>query len=600
MDIRSRIPITGHCTAAYSPALAGRLSSPGPTAFDAMLDPLSKPRNCRTESICLVALTWLACTCQGASAAEITLTDVTQQTGITFRHTDGGSGRQYIVEYITGGLALFDYDQDGDVDLYFLNGAPQPGTPQVDPLRAAPPSNALYRNDGNWVFTDVTAEAGVGDIGHSLGVAVADYDNDGDPDLYINNFGPNRLYRNNGDGTFSDVTAPAGVGNGNVVGAGACFLDYDADGDADLFVANYVRFSYDNHVVRTKQGYPTFASPKDYEPEPDALFRNDGDGTFTDVSLQSAIASKASSGMGAICADYDADGDTDIFVANDVRANFLFQNDGQGRFQEVGLVRGFAYDQRGSVHGSMGVDCGDYNNDGLLDFHVTSYQDELATLYQNTRSGVLVDVTTASGVGPGTRSKVTWGNALVDLDDDGDLDIFIACGHLGENYERFDGTATFRARNILFQNVGNGKFKNVSHEAGTGMLVKESSRGAGFDDLDNDGDLDAVILNTGTAPTLLRNDTDNENHWIEIQLQGSRSNPDGIGSQVEVTAGGRRQLQEVHSGRGYQSYYGSRLHFGLGRAAQVDQIVIRWIGGTEQTITGPIGVDRRHTITEQK
>jgi hypothetical protein len=543
----------------------------------------------------IVLLAWLASAWVRPLAAEITFTDITAETGITFRHTDGGSGRRYIIEYVSGGLALFDYDRDGDIDIYFLNGAPHPGTEVT-----TPPTNALYRNDGGWRFTDVTESAGVADAGHGLGVTVGDYDNDGDQDLYVNNAGPNRLYRNNADGTFSDVTAQAGVGNGDRVGAGACFLDYDADGDLDLYVANYIRFTYDKHIVRTKQGYPIYVSPRDYEPEPDSLFRNNGDGTFTDVSDASGIADKAGPGMGCICADYDADGDTDIFVANDVHANFLFQNDGHGRFREEGLFRGFAYDQRGTVHGSMGVDCGDYDNDGRLDFHVTSYQQELATLYRNVKNDLLVDVTTASGIGIGTRSQVTWGNAFVDVDNDGDLDVFIACGHLYDNVEHFDSTATYRAENLLFANLGQGQFKNVSRKSGNGLLVKESSRGAAFDDLDGDGDLDGVVLNARAAPTLLRNDTVTDHHWIGLRLRGVTANADGVGARVEITADGRRQIQEVHSGRGYQGHFGSTLHFGLGRATQVERVRVRWIGGGTQTISEPLSVDRIHTIVERK
>lgn len=532
-------------------------------------------------------------TCQLAHA-EIKLTDVTAETGINFCHTAGGSGKQYIVEYITGGVALFDYDGDGDADVYFLNGAPLQGT-----VSKATPTNALYRNDGDWKFTDVTATANVGDPSHSLGVAVGDYDADGNPDLYVNNFGANRLYRNTGKGTFEDATETAGVANGNRVGAGACFLDYDADGDLDLFVANYVKFSYDKHVSRTRQGYPTFASPRDYQPDADTLYRNNGDGTFTDVSEATGIARKAGPGMGTVCADYDGDGDTDIFVANDVFANFLYRNDGKGGFREIGLFGGFAYDQRGTVHGSMGVDCGDYDNDGQLDFHVTSYQDELATLYRNGRNHVLVDVTTASGIGLGTRRPVTWGNAFVDFDNDGDQDVFIASGHLGPNVEKFDGKATFRSSNALMENLGEGKFKEVTSSAGSGLKVLQSSRGAGFDDLDGDGDIDGIILNTDAVPTLLRNDSENSNHWIGIQLIGKTSNQRGIGAQVQIESNGQIQTQQIHSGRGYQSHYGRYLHFGLGNATNIDRVSIRWVGGKTQTVIGPLAAEKIHTIVEE-
>ncbi|OHB65783.1 MAG: hypothetical protein A2V70_00750 [Planctomycetes bacterium RBG_13_63_9] len=541
----------------------------------------------------VAGITWGVMVSAAAAEAPIRLHDVSKDTGIAFRHTDGGSGRHYIVEYVCAGLALFDYDGDGDVDVYFLNGAPLPGT-KVD----VPPTNALYRNDGNWKFTDVTREAGVGDVGHGLGVTAGDYDNDGDLDLYLNNFGPNVLYRNNGNGTFTDVTAAARVANGNRVGAGACFLDMDADGDLDLFVSNYIQFSYDQHVSRTKRGYPIYPSPRDYLPDPDTLYRNNGDGTFTDVSIESGVAAHAGPGMGMVCGDYDDDGDTDVFVGNDVQGNFLYVNDGKGNFEEMGLLSGVAYDFQGSEHGSMGVDCGDYDGDGRLDFHVTSYQRELATLYRNLGDGLFEDVTVASGAGLGTRCHVTWGNGFVDFDNDGDRDLFIACGHLYDHVDQFDDTTSYFARNLLMMNVGDGKFENVSDQCGDGMLVKLSSRGAGFDDLDNDGDIDVVVLNSRREPTILRNDTDSGNHWIEIRLRGVKSNRDGVGARVNVVAGDLTQIDEVHSGRGYQSHFGMRLHFGLGKRDRVDRIEVRWVGGAIDVLRD-VRPDQVLTITEQ-
>ena len=342
-------------------------------------------------SVVLVLFLALVRGAESVSCA-IVLHDVTAETGITFRHTDGGCGRRYIMETVSAGLALFDYDNDGDIDIYFLNGAP---------LRGArfekPPRNALYRNDGGWRFTDVTDEAGVGDTGYGLGVAIGDYDNDGDQDIYLNNYGPNVLYRNNGDGTFTDVTEAAGVGNGNRVGAGVCFLDIDKDGDLDLYVANYLKFSYDRHVETSTRGYPVYANPGLYPADPDTLYRNNGDGTFTDISVESGVAAHAGWGMGIVSADFDNDGDTDVFIGNDVAENFLFQNDGTGKFEETGLLAGTAYDLHGDEQGSMGVDCGDFDNDGLLDFYVTSYQNQLATLYRNCGEGVFEDVTALTG-----------------------------------------------------------------------------------------------------------------------------------------------------------------------------------------------------------
>ncbi len=526
------------------------------------------------------------------AAAEILLRDVTTQTGITFRHTDGGSGKEYIVEYISAGLALMDYDGDGDVDIYFLNGAPLQGT-NVD----VAPRNALYRNDGKWKFTDVTRQAGVGNTEHGLGVAVADYDNDGDLDLFVNNFGPNVLYRNNGDGTFSDVSEAAGVAGGNKVGAGACFLDVDKDGDLDLYVANYVRFSYDKHVSRTRMGYPISPSPRDYLPDSDTLYRNNGDGTFTDVSAESGIGAHKGPGMGMICADYDQDGDTDIFVGNDVEANFFFENDGTGKFEEVALTAGLAYDLAGQPHGTMGIDCADFDNDGLLDFHVTSYQGEIATLYKNLGDGFFEDVTFGARAGMGTRAPVTWGNGLVDFDQDGDRDLFIACGHLNEHVEKYDDIATYLTPNILLANDGKGNFTNVSGRSGDGLAILASSRGAGFDDLDNDGDVDVVILNSCQGPTILRNDSPAGNHWIQVRLQGVRTNRDGVGARVKVTAGDLTQIDEIHSGRGYQSHFGTRLYFGLGRRNRVDRIEVRWIGGGVDVLQN-IAADRLVIITE--
>lgn len=524
--------------------------------------------------------------------SPILLRDVTKQTGITFVHTDGGSGRHYIMETVSAGLALFDYDNDGDVDIYFLSGAPLKGT-EVD----VKPANALYRNDGNWKFTDVTEQAGVGDPGYGLGVTAGDYDNDGDLDIYLNNYGPNVLYRNNGDGTFTDVAQKAGVDNGFHVGAGTCFLDMDKDGDLDLYVSIYLDFSYEKHVNTTTKGFPVYANPRFYPPMPDYLYRNNGDGTFTDVSKPSGVGNHAGWGMGIVCGDYDNDGDTDVFIGNDVGENFLFQNDGTGKFEEVGLMTATAYDLHGDEQGSMGVDCGDYDNDGLLDFYVTSYQGQLATLYRNLGSDIFEDVTLITGSGAGTLPHVTWGNSFVDFDNNGFRDIFVACGHLQVNVEKFDDTTTYTARNILLMNTGDGKFIDISDQSGDGMKIKLSSRGAGFDDLDNDGDVDVVILNSRREPTILRNDSPSKGHWLQVCLQGAKTNRDGIGAHIKVSAGDLTLIDEVHSGRGYQSHYGSRLYFGLGNREKVDRIEVRWIGGQVDVFKN-IAVDRIVTLIE--
>lgn len=504
---------------------------------------------------------------------SIRLRDVTDRTGINFKHTDGASGKRFIVETVSAGLALFDYDLDGDIDIYFLNGKP------LAAGAAHGATNALYRNDGDWKFTDVTEDSGLGDPGYGLGVAVADYDNDGDPDVYLNNYGPNVLYRNNGDGTFSDVTGEAGVGNGNKVGAGTCFLDIDADGDLDLYVANYVQFSPETFVPRFDRGVPRYPGPVEFKPEPDDLYRNNGDGTFTNVSEASNIGSVAGTGMGIISADYDRDGDSDIFVCNDATANFLFQNDGQGRFDEVGLLAGVAYNIDGEEDASMGVDCADYDHDGLLDFFTTNHHGEVPVLYRNLGDGLFEDATLATGVGAGAFPFVTWGTGFVDFDNDGHRDVFIASGHTDDTIQLIDRTQRFAMPNVLMANQGNGTFANVSAQAGDGLRVVEPSRGTGFDDLDNDGDIDAVILNIRGRPTILENVSDRKHHWLQLQLEGVQSNRDAVGARVEVVSGDLRQIDEVHAGRGYQSHHGQRLHFGLGDRAKVDRITVHWLGG---------------------
>lgn len=529
----------------------------------------------------MLIIVFLACPGMASSPSNsIRFTDVTEQTGIVFKHTDGSSGHRYIVESVCAGLALFDYDGDQDTDIYLLNGAPLFGdsmTPQ--------PRNALYRNNGNWSFTDVTEQSGLGDTGYGLGVTVGDYDNDGHADVYVNNYGPNALYRNTGHGTFEDVTRSAGVGNGSRVGAGACFLDMDADGDLDLFVSNYLVFSKDLHVPHTMRGFPQYGTPLDYPAEPDTLYRNNGDGTFTDVTDAAGLADHPGTGMGTVCADYDEDGDTDIFVANDVMGNFLFRNDGTGRFDEVGLQAGLAYDTFGREQASMGVDCGDVDNDGHLDFYVTSYAQEPGTLYRSLGRGLFEDVTLASGAGQGTLSKVTWGNGLVDLDNDGDRDIFVACGHVQDNVEKYDNRMTYAQHNIVQVNAGDGTFTSLSRQGDHGLNALYSSRGAGFDDLDLDGDIDVVVLNARAKPTIWRNDTPPGGHWLRMRLQGVSANRDGVGARVTLTAGDVTLVDEVHSGRAYQSHFGTWLHFGLGRTRSVEQIEIKWLGGDADVFT---------------
>lgn len=529
------------------------------------------------------------------AVGPILLREITKQTGIDFQHTDGSSGRLYIVETVASGMATFDYDCDGLVDIYFLNGAP---LCEAEPTTA--PKNRLYHNLGKWRFADVTDQAGVNDTSYSLGVAIGDYDADSYPDIYVSNFGANVMYRNNGDGTFIDTTHRTGTAaaHDQKVGAGASFLDMDGDGDLDLFVANYLGFSCDMAVSHSLRGVPIYPDPSRFPPWPSNVFRNNGDGTFTDVSDSCGVAASHGRGMGIVCADYDNDGDTDAFVNNDgAPGNFLFRNDGTGRFEEVGTLSGTTYDAAGLAHGSMGVDCGDFDNDGLLDFYVTSYQRQLATLYRNLGDGLFDDVTQPTGAGLGSLNQVTWGCSLVDLDNDGHKDIFFACGHLIDNIDSLDDSTSYEAAPVVLRNLGNGRFADVSRQSGDGLRKKSVGRGAAFDDLDNDGRIDVVISNSRRPPTVLRNESNTGNHWIQLHLVGTKSNCGGVGARVALTAGDLKQYDEVHSGRGYQSHYGSRLHFGLGAHDRVDRLEVRWVGGGVDVLTD-IPADRRITIRE--
>ncbi len=557
------------------------------------MHPPRPPRRCPFFAVPAVALLLLAGPPAVGGQEPILLRDVTAETGIAFEHTAGGSGERYIVEFVSTGLATFDYDGDGLIDVYFLNGAPLRGT-EFDP--ASPPRNRLYRNNGDGTFTDVTEEAGVGDTGYGLGVVVGDYNNNGLTDIYVNNFGGNVLYRNNGDGTFTDVTRQAGVGNGHRVGAGAAFLDIDGDGTVDLYASNYLIFCYDRHDAVTRRGV-LVSGPIDYQPDPDTLFRNNGDGTFTDVSVASGIARHAGTGMGMVCADFTKDGHTDVFIANDTMANYLFLNDGFGHFEEVGLLTGTAYNFAGMQQGNMGVDCGDFDNDGWLDLATTNYVDVAPVLYRNAGDGFFDDVTVRTGAGRSAVRDVTWGVGLVDFNNTGHRDLFIACGNLTAIVEELNEFLPYAVPNVLMMNDGQGRFVDVTASSGDGLAVVAVSRGAAFDDLSNNGRIDAVVVNKDGPPTILRNESPAEHHWIQVELEGVRANRGGVGAQVTVVAGDLTQLAEVHAGRGYQSHYGSRLHFGLGHRDRIDRIEVRWVGGGVDVFENP-PVDRRIQLRE--
>lgn len=505
--------------------------------------------------------------------AQLLLTDVTAETEIDFRHEDGRSGAQYFLETLGAGAAWFDYDLDGDIDIYFVNGADLPGM-QSD----VPPTNALYRNDGDSTFTDVTADAGVGDGGYGFSCAVGDYDNDGFPDLYITNFGPNVLYHNNGDGTFTDVTTQARVGDA-LWGASAAFADYDNDGDLDLFVSNYVAFDVEENPECGVRGMPMHCGPGAFKGTASVLYRNNGDGTFTDVTRQAGVFNRQGKGMGVVWCDYDNDKDVDLFVANDKVADWLYRNEGDGTFTDVGLTSGVALNEMGAAYSSMAPVFGDIDNNGWFDLMITNFQDEPNSVYYNDGDGFFSDITYRSGIGGPTLTRLAWGTDFADLDNDGWVDFFVAAGHLQENVHLHNPSTTYAQQNQLFWNRGDSTFADVSNTSGKGLLLKKVSRGAAFGDYDNDGDIDILITNSHQTPDLLRNDSVNQHHWLIFTTVGTQSNRSGIGARIKVVAGGKSQIREVKSGGSYPSHSDMRLHFGLGQSTAAELVEIRWPSG---------------------
>jgi enediyne biosynthesis protein E4 len=532
----------------------------------------------RRKSILILMACGISYFALGSALAQpIQLTDVTDKTGITFVHNDGSYGQRFILEVMSAGLALLDYDQDGDLDIYFLNGAPV-NKALPDP----PPRDALYRNDGNFRFTDVTAGAGLGDTAMGLGVASADYDNDGYPDLYVNNYGLNVLYHNRGDGTFDSVTELAGVGNGNKVGGGVAFFDKEGDSDLDIYVVNYVKFDPSTHRMHIHKGVPSYPSPLSYEPEADTLFENNGDGTFTDVSTSSGIDKVAGRGMGLVAFDHDNDGDVDVFVANDTQENYLFQNNGQGVFEEVALSSGVAYDSRGRPQASMGVDILDADQDGHMDLFVTAFSEEFAPLYRNLGDGSFEDITLRTGHSTATYPHVTWGIVAEDFDNDGAEDVLVACGDLDDNRSQRGGTATataFKVEDVLLRGNGKGKLQDLKKSWGTGAAVADSTRGLVAADLDADGRVDVASQNQRSRPTVLRNESQSQHGFLSLHLIGTQSNRDAIGARVIVRQGDYQATKQVICGHSYQSDSGRHLHFGLPSNKKPVSLQIHWPSG---------------------
>ena len=510
--------------------------------------------------------------CTIASTEPIFI-DVTESAGITFVHTDGRSGVRLFNEFLGSGGGFFDYDGDGDLDIYLVNGAVQTGGGQDQT-----PHNVLYQNNGDNTFTDVTDKAGVGSSAYGTGATVGDYDNDGDIDLYVTNFGEDQLYRNNGDSTFTDVTTHAQVNNLNW-GTSCAFADVDNDGHLDLYVANYAAYSPKDDIRCEERGVHVYCGPHAYPAVHDTFYKNNGDGTFIDMSvLYRPSDLMPQHGLGVTFGDYDADGDTDLYVANDQDPNFLFQNSGSGNFLEVALISGVCYNDMGKEEAGMGADFGDYDNDGWLDLTVSNYQTETNTVYHNHDGTFFTDNTITSGIAEVTHGYLGWGIKLFDYDNDGYQDIFVANGHLMDNIAVLETHVPYPQRNLLFRNLGDGRFANVMSET-DGLALEKVSRGAAIGDYDNDGDLDILVTNCNQRPDLLQNAIGNRNNWIQIQVVGQKSNRSGIGAKIKVVTGTHVQYWEVQSGGSYLSFHDLRAHFGVGKAEQIDLLEIRWLNG---------------------
>jgi len=522
--------------------------------------------------------------------SSVRFVDATEYSGIDFLHRSGLTGRKYGVETIGSGAAFFDYDNDGRVDLYVVNGADLPGY-----VSESPPRNALYKNAGSGRFTDVALGQGVADTTYGMGITVGDYDNDGDDDLFVTNYGPNLLYRNGPDqhGRFVDVADRVGVKGDSSWSTGCAFADFDLDGDLDLYVANYLEYSLeadaledDGNLRRPRR----HLAPTEFPGRRDFLFRNDS-GQFIDVTQAAGLESVSSRELGVIFLDYDGDGDPDLFQGNDATPNFLFRNDGAGSFTDVALNVGVAYNESGRPEGTMGVDAADVDGDGHIDLVMTNFQWESNTLYRNLANGRFADASVASGIAAASFDRLAFGINLFDADADGDKDLFVANGHIDEDIERFDPQASYGQRDQLFLNDGAGTFTDVTDVAGPGFEHRLVGRGSATADYDDDGDLDLFVVNVNQPAVLLRNDSRRQNHWLALRLHGTHSNRNGYGARVLVQSGDLLQVDEARSSSSYLSQDDPRLFFGLGPHQTVDRLEITWPSGTRQVIS-QVAVDR--------
>lgn len=545
--------------------------------------------------IALLALLAVLTGSLSRAAGPIAFVDAAAEAGIRVLNVSGSPTKDYVIESTGQGAALFDYDNDGDLDVLIVNGSTLPRLRDGGDLMVA-----FYRNDGEGRFTDITAEAGFDRRGWGSGVCVADYDNDGFQDVYVTAVGPNVLWRNTGTGRFEDMTPD---GTDRQWSNGCAFGDYDRDGYVDLYVANFLEF--DTTIIPARgpsancsfMGIDTFCGPRPLRGQSDVLYRNNQKGGFEDVTTAAGITDPGYYGFGVIFTDLDGDGWPDIYVANDSVPNLLFRNNRDGTFTEDGLFAGVALSSDGRPQAGMGVDAADYDGDGDFDLIVTNFSHDYTTIYENNGKGEFTDASYKTNIASTAGPYLGWGVHFADLDNDGLVDVFIANGHVYPDIDRTNSGTTYHQRNQIFRNVGDGKFRHVTEEVGGPLLLEKSSRGSAVGDIDNDGRLDVLVVNIDDRPTLLRNESTTGHNWILLQLVGTKSNRSAIGARVRLTAGGRQQTGEVRGGGSFMSQNDVRLHFGLGTAARVDRLEIRWPSGLVETLT-EVEPNRIHVITE--